>query len=118
MIDVPTLVLHHTGDPVVPVARRRYLAEHIPGARLVELPGDVHLRPRERRASRRSSAEFLTGERREAEPDRVLATVLFTDIVGLDRTRVRSSATRSGARCSTGTTTSRDARSPPRAAGR
>ena len=45
VIDVPTLVLHHTGDPVVPVARARYLAEHIAGARLVELPGDVHFGP-------------------------------------------------------------------------
>ncbi len=81
VIDVPTLVMHHTGDPVVPVARARYLADHIPGARLVELPGDVHVGP-ESAAALPILAEFLTGERREAEPDRVLATVLFTDIVG------------------------------------
>jgi class 3 adenylate cyclase len=81
VIDVPTLVMHHTGDPIVPVARARYLADHIPGARLVELPGDVHFGPQSE-AFRPIEAEFLTGERREAEPDRVLATVLFTDIVG------------------------------------
>ena len=81
VIDVPTLVFHHVGDPVVPISRGRYVAEHIPGARLVELPGDVHLGPESAAASPILS-EFLTGERREADPDRVLATVLFTDIVG------------------------------------
>ena len=80
VIDVPTLVLHHTGDPVVPVGRAHHLAEHIPGARMVEMPGDVHFGP-ESAAFSPVVAEFLTGERREVEPDRVLATVLFTDIV-------------------------------------
>lgn len=42
-IDVPTLVLHRVGDRMAPVAQARYLAESIPGARLVELPGDDHL---------------------------------------------------------------------------
>ncbi len=84
VIDVPTLVLHHTGDPVVPVGRARYLAEHIAGARLVELPGAVHVGP-ESAAFSPITAEFLTGERREVEPDRVLATVLFTDIVSSTR---------------------------------
>src|SRR6478735_8075334 len=81
VIDVPTLVLHHEGDPVVRVDWGRYVAEHIPGARMVELPGDVHFGP-ESAGFSPIIAEFLTGERREGEPDRVLATVLFTDIVG------------------------------------
>ncbi len=81
VIDVPTLVFHHVGDPVVPVHHGRYLAEHIAGASLVELPGDVHVGP-ESAAASPILAEFLTGERREVAPDRVLATVLFTDIVG------------------------------------
>ena len=84
VIDVPTLVLHHTGDPVVPVSRAHYLAEHIARARLVELPGAVHVGP-ESAAFSPTVAEFLTGERREVEPDRVLATVLFTDIVSSTR---------------------------------
>ena len=111
VIDVPTLVLHHTGDPVVPVARARYLADHIPGARLVELPGDVHVGP-ESAAALPILAEFLTGERREAEPDRVLATVLFTDIVGSTE-RASALGDAHGARSSTVTTTSPAGRSRP-----
>ena len=89
MIDVPTLVLHHTGDPVVPVARGALPRRAHSRRALVELPGDVHVGP-ESAAARRSMAEFLTGERREAEPDRVLATVLFTDIVGSTERAVRA----------------------------
>jgi pimeloyl-ACP methyl ester carboxylesterase len=82
-IRIPTLVLHRTGDGVIRVEQGRYLAEHIPGARLVELAGadhapwvgaaDVMLDEVE---------EFLTGTRHVVESDRILATVLFTDIVG------------------------------------
>jgi pimeloyl-ACP methyl ester carboxylesterase len=43
VIDVPTLVMHHTGDPVVPIARGRYLADHIPGARFVGYDSGGHL---------------------------------------------------------------------------
>ena len=81
-VRVPTLVIHRTGD-VIPVEGARWLAEQIPGARYVELPGDDHwpwiTDPDE---IVEEVEEFLTGERHEREPDRVLATVLFTDIVG------------------------------------
>ncbi len=85
-IRVPTLVLHRSGDTRVNVEGGRYLAAHIPGARYVELPGIDHVmwagdvdRPAD------EIEEFLTGTRGETEPDRVLATVLFTDLV--DSTR-------------------------------
>jgi pimeloyl-ACP methyl ester carboxylesterase len=81
-IRVPTLVLHRTGDHDVDVAEGRYLASKIPGARFVELPGDDHWisagNPDEIAGEIES---FLTGTRPAEELDRVLATVLFTDIV-------------------------------------
>ena len=81
-IGVPTLVLHRTHD-VVPVEYGRYLAEHVPGARLVELAGNDHM-PwiGDSDGVLEEVEQFLTGVRRGAEPDRVLATVLFTDIAG------------------------------------
>jgi class 3 adenylate cyclase len=83
---VPTLVVHRTGDPLVRIGLGRYLAEHIEGARLVELPGDFHVggRPADNDDLFDEIEEFLTGVRPErAEPvERVLKTVLFTDIVG------------------------------------
>ncbi|MBL8894524.1 MAG: adenylate/guanylate cyclase domain-containing protein [Rhizobiales bacterium] len=85
-VRVPTLVLHRTGDMAVNIEEGRLLARHIPGAKLVELPGRDHLwwvGDWETIAS--EVEEFITGERRTAEPDRVLLTVLFTDIV--DSTR-------------------------------
>jgi class 3 adenylate cyclase len=82
-IRVPTLVLHRTDDQVVPVEAGRYLAEHIPGAKLVELPGADHYPFSGDYGPFLDEVElFLTGSRGEREPDRVLATVLFTDIVG------------------------------------
>jgi class 3 adenylate cyclase len=82
-IRVPTLVLHKTGDAAVPVAQGRYLAEHIPAAKFVELAGTDHLwLAGELDAILDGIEEFLTGARHVEEPDRVLATVLFTDIVG------------------------------------
>jgi pimeloyl-ACP methyl ester carboxylesterase len=82
-IRVPTLVVHRTGDGVIPVESGRYLAEHIPDAKYVELPGVDHLPfVREDEAIADEIEEFLTGSRRVRGPDRVLATVLFTDIVG------------------------------------
>jgi pimeloyl-ACP methyl ester carboxylesterase len=82
-IRVPTLLLHSTRDAVIDVGASRYVAERIPGARLVELAGRDHLAWLEDAdAILGEIEEFLTGVRGSAEPDRVLATVLFTDIVG------------------------------------
>jgi pimeloyl-ACP methyl ester carboxylesterase len=82
-IRVPTLVLHRTGDHDVNVSEGRYLASRIPGARFVELPGADHLiTARDADTIADEIEEFLTGTRPAPEPDRVLATVLFTDIVG------------------------------------
>lgn len=82
-IRVPTLVLHRAGDHYIRVGHGRYLAEHIPGAKYVELPGDDHLfHVGDTEAMLGEIEEFLTGMRPVPEIDRVLATVLFTDIVG------------------------------------
>ena len=81
-IRVPTLLLHAVGDRTVDVGCSRYMAQHIPGAKLVELPGADHLPYlSDADAILDEIEEFLTGVRAAAEPDRVLATVLFTDIV-------------------------------------
>jgi len=82
LIQAPTLVLHHTGFRQLPVAHGRYLAEHIPGARLVEVPGDLPLLWELPDPVLEAVEEFLTGVDRPAVATRVLATVLFTDIVG------------------------------------
>jgi len=81
-IQVATLVLHRVGDLRVNVEAGRFLGSSIPGAKYVELPGDDHV-PWVGDADRLADEieEFLTGSRREIEPDRVLATVMFTDIV-------------------------------------
>ena len=84
-IRVPTLVLHRTGDMVVPIQAGRYIAAHIPGSKFIELPGIDHLPILDDGRLIEEMEEFLTGSRRESEADRVLATVLFTDIV--DSTR-------------------------------
>jgi pimeloyl-ACP methyl ester carboxylesterase len=85
-VRVPTLVIHNDGDRSIPVACARYMAEHIPGAKYVELRSDDHL-PFAGNADAilDEIEEFLTGVRHGAEPDRVLATVLFTDIVDATR---------------------------------
>ena len=86
-IRVPTLVLHHADNAMIPPAKGKYIAEHIPGAKYVELPGRnwYHFVEPGWRASFQEIAEFLTGQQAEVADDRVLATVLFTDIV--DSTR-------------------------------
>jgi class 3 adenylate cyclase/pimeloyl-ACP methyl ester carboxylesterase len=83
-IQVPTLVVHRTDDLIVPVEHGRYLAEHITGARYMELPGVDHCPwVGDGDSVLDEFEEFLTGERPGApDIDRVLATVLFTDIVG------------------------------------
>jgi class 3 adenylate cyclase len=85
-IRTPTLVLHRSGDTRVSVEGGRQLAANIPGAKYVELPGEDHLLwsgDVDRIAD--EMQEFLTGSRAELEADRILATMLFTDIV--DSTR-------------------------------
>jgi class 3 adenylate cyclase len=84
-VRVPTLIVHTADDPVCHVENARYLARHITGARYVELSGNTHIPWAEAAAGDDVLAEireFLTGVREAPEPDRVLATVLFTDIVG------------------------------------
>jgi class 3 adenylate cyclase len=82
-IGVPTLVLHRTGDIPIPVEIGREMAEAVPGARYVEFPGDDHVPwVGESEPILDEIEEFVTGTRHAAEPDRVLATVMFTDIVG------------------------------------
>lgn len=85
-IQAPTLVIHRTDDRHIDIRHSRYFAEHIPDARLLELPGS-HTLPfgpgQEDLVD--EIEEFLTGARRKADPERVLATVMFGDIV--DSTR-------------------------------
>jgi class 3 adenylate cyclase len=81
LIQVPTLVLHAKDNRFYSVEQARYLADHIAGARFVELPGDdvfvAYSAP-----ALEEIGEFLTGKRPPVEVDRILTTVLFTDIVG------------------------------------
>ena len=81
-IQAPTLVLHRKADRMINIGMGRYLGEHIPGATFVELEGADHLfwtGDTDRLLD--EIEEFLTGERRATASDRVLATVLFTDVV-------------------------------------
>jgi class 3 adenylate cyclase len=83
-IHVPTLVLNRTKDPVANVEAARDLASHIEGARFVEFAGDTHafFLGAESNAVADEIQEFVTGSRPALGGERVLATVLFTDIVG------------------------------------
>jgi class 3 adenylate cyclase len=86
VIQAPNLILHRVGDRTVPVEAGRYLAQHIRGARYVELPGDDHLLQAFDQTTLDllidEIEEFITGARSGPEPDRVLVTVMFADIVG------------------------------------
>jgi class 3 adenylate cyclase/pimeloyl-ACP methyl ester carboxylesterase len=87
-IQAPTLVLHRIGDLDSRVEEGRYIADHIAGARIVELPGEVHLPWFDADQIVDEVEEFLTGVRPAGLTERVLATVLFTDLVGsTDRAR-------------------------------
>ena len=82
-VRIPTLILHSTNDRLLDVGASRYMAARIPGAKLVELHGIDHVPwGCDSDLIVDEIEEFLTGARPGAEPDRVLATVLFTDIVG------------------------------------
>jgi class 3 adenylate cyclase len=81
-IQVPTLVLHRAGDKFVDIRHSHYLAEHIPGAVYVELPGDEALSfGSDSEPLLDEIEEFLTGARPTARSERILATVMFSDIV-------------------------------------
>ncbi len=83
-IRAPTLVVNVTGDRAIPPAFGRYLAEHIPGARYVQFPGEDHfcwIMPNWRELND-CWIEFVTGRAPVARSERRFATVLFTDIVG------------------------------------
>jgi class 3 adenylate cyclase len=81
-VRVPTLVLHRTGDRDARVEEGRFIASRIPGARFVELPGDDHLPwSGDVDAVVDALQEFLTGERATAPEHRILATLLFVDVV-------------------------------------
>jgi class 3 adenylate cyclase len=79
---VPTLVVHRSGDLLVDAGHSAYLAEHIPGARHVELPGSDHWPwAGDAEAVTGEIEELLTGARGVPEPERILTTLVFTDIV-------------------------------------
>jgi pimeloyl-ACP methyl ester carboxylesterase len=89
-IGVPTLLIYRTDDADVQVDEGRYIAGRIPGSRFVELPGIDHLMWTGDTDALLDEIEgFLTGVRRGPDPDRVLATVLFTDVVGSTETANR-----------------------------
>jgi len=81
-VQAPTLVIHRAGDRDARVEEGLYIAAHIPGARFVELPGDTHVPFWQPDEVVDEIEEFLTGVRPTRVGDRVLATILFTDLVG------------------------------------
>ena len=82
-VRVPTLIVHPARDPTFPIGGARYMAERIPGAQLVEAPGNAPFTERLLdEAERFLLGVWEAGGLEELEPDRVLATILFTDIVG------------------------------------
>ena len=96
-IRVPTLILHRSGDKLVPAAAGRYLSENIPGAKYVELQGSDHmvLDQETQDVIADEIEEFITGARGHLdEPDRMLATIMFTDIVRSTERAVKMGDTR------------------------
>jgi class 3 adenylate cyclase len=88
-VRVPTLVVHHSDDPFVPPEKGKEVADRIESARYVEVTGrNAYHFVEPWRDSFREIAEFLTGEQADVADDRVLATVLFTDIVDSTRRAV------------------------------
>ena len=82
-VQCPTLVMRRRGDTLIDARHSRYVAEHIPGARYVELPGeDSYIAIGDIDSPLEEIQHFLTGTRPVVGSERVLATVLFTDIVG------------------------------------
>ena len=82
-ISAPTLILHRVGSTFIPVGHGRYLAEHIAGSRFVELPGaDMLYWVGDTAPMLDEIEEFITGVRSGSDAERVLATIVFTDIVG------------------------------------
>jgi pimeloyl-ACP methyl ester carboxylesterase len=96
---VPTLILHRTGDQLIDVENARYLAQHIPDAKLIEFSGEVHS-PwlGDRDAVLDAVDQFLTGRRHGHEPERLLTTVLFGDMSARPSVPPRL-ATMPGANC-------------------
>jgi len=89
-VGVPTLLLHSVGDRLIDAGCSRYMAKHIPDAKLIEFPGSDHAAwGADCDAQCDAIEEFLTGMRNAGEPDRVLATVLFTDIADATLTAAR-----------------------------
>ena len=89
-IRVPTLVIHRTGDETLKIEEGRYVANHIPGAKLVELPGNDHLPfVGDQESILDEVEEFLTGVRHQPEPDTVLATILYMRIINSDEHMAR-----------------------------
>jgi class 3 adenylate cyclase len=83
MVSAPTLIIHRSRDAAVPLSAGRHLAEHIPNAKMVEVDGVDHLLwAGDQDAILDPIEEFLTGSAPDREAERVLATVLFTDICG------------------------------------
>jgi class 3 adenylate cyclase/alpha-beta hydrolase superfamily lysophospholipase len=81
-IQAPTLVMHRADDQFIDIRHSRYLAEHIPGAKYLELPGDEALSFGSGAAAELDEIEeFLTGAKHAEDADRILATVMFSDIV-------------------------------------
>jgi class 3 adenylate cyclase len=89
LVQAPTLVVHRTDDPMIPVQVGRELATAIPGARFVELAGSTTLPWIDAGPLLDEIEEFLTGARPAPVADRVLATILFTDFVGSTETARR-----------------------------
>jgi pimeloyl-ACP methyl ester carboxylesterase len=94
-IRVPTLVIHRTEDRCLKIDEGRYVAERIPGAKFVEIPGQDHLPfVGDQSAILDEVEEFLTGVRHTIEPDTMLATVLFTRVVNSSEHEARMGESR------------------------